>query len=171
MKLLKILLVIPILLLSVSSRAETILDAERAVGQVRLGMSEKDFYGLTGIVPEDCLGICEPEETYAEIDCQKIPKVCAPVSDVISIEALFWKKRIYYMMIGFKEISLENAKSHLTRKYGKPLKEGPQGTPALFIIKWSNERTATSIVYNAKKRKASTLYLKDLTQKTDGAQY
>jgi len=168
---LKYALALTLLLVPIQSVAGTILDTERRVGKLSLGMSEKEFRKVTGIKPGYCPGDSEREETCAKINCEKAPNLCKTAPDVTDIEVLFWKKKLYYLIIGMKEIPIEKAGSHFTKKYGPPQDKFNQGTPGLRIIKWGNKNTEISVVYSIGDSKAFILHLKDLSQNTDGAQF
>lgn len=151
--------------------AGTILEAERSVGKIRLGMSEKEFLKDTGIKPRYCPGESDKKETCAVVKCENIPSICGDFPEVTEMSVGFWKKKIYLIMAGIREIPLETTKIKLSSKYGPPHETLNQGTPGRYVVMWKSKKTEISATYSSKDHNVFVFQVKDLLQNTEGAAF
>ena len=149
--------------------AGTILDAERAVGRLRLGMQEREFQRVTGIKVGPCPGDCKKEEEFADFECAAKPKVCEGVPEVTGVDVFFWKKKIYFMTAGVKEIPLNMVKKHFSNRFGEPSWIYNQGTPGLKLMEWRNNNTMVTATFSVGDNMVSSISFKDLSRDTTGA--
>ncbi len=149
--------------------AGTILDAERAVGRLGLGMQKREFHRVTGVKAGACPGECKDEEEYADVECSFRPEVCEGVPEVTGFDVFFWKKKIYFMAVGVKKLPLNEVKKRFTKQFGPPTGTFSEGAPGVKVIQWRSKSTEITATYAVTDDKVFVISFKDLTRNTLGA--